>query len=128
MKHFRLIFTKVLLTKIWLGLYLYNSALSYFLELELRMPVAMARPFGQMIGSYLRDETSPMWLYGLFSLWFTIALQLLVTAVAWDYRNEWKLSVICYTIGVPLMITFLFNFTVLHMPNWKPPSSLPENS
>ena len=37
-EHFRFIFTKVLVMKITLGLYLYCKALDYFFELALRMP------------------------------------------------------------------------------------------
>ena len=52
---FRLIFTKVLLAKFAIGIYLYNNALIYFTEKNLIMPVAVAQPFGETLGGLLRD-------------------------------------------------------------------------
>ena len=123
--HFRIIFTKILWTKFWLGLHLYSNACQYFLDIKLKMPYAMARPFGEYISRMLRDDNSDTWLFVFMSIWLVVALQLLVSAAAWDYKQDWLVSTTCYTIGVPLMMTFCFNFAVLHLEGWKPPSSLP---
>ena len=112
---FRLIFTKVLFAKFTIGLYLYNNALIYFTERGLIMPEAVAQPFGQTMGSMLRDQENQIWLYLFYALWLAIAVQLLVTAVAWDYKDHWIQSAVCYAFGIPIMITFLINFAVLHL-------------
>ena len=124
-KHFRFFFTKLLWTFFWIGFHRYEDALDYFFEHKLKVPEAMAQPFGEDFGSYLREEENHIVLLGFFSLWLVMALQLLITAVAWEFRDDWQTSVACYTIGLPMIITFILNFTVLHLPNWKPPSSLP---
>ena len=41
LKHFRFIFTKILVAKLMLALYVYNKALNYFFEMHLQMPASM---------------------------------------------------------------------------------------
>ena len=89
LKKFRLIFLKVLFAKFVIGIYLYNNALIYFTEKNLVMPAAVAQPFGQTLGGLLRDQDNQIWLYLFYGLWLAIAVQLLVTAVAWDYKEHW---------------------------------------
>ena len=55
LKHFRFIFTKILVAKLMVLLYVYNKALNYFFEVQLRMPASMAKPFGEYVGSLLRS-------------------------------------------------------------------------
>ena len=55
LKHFRFIFTKILVAKLMLALYVYNKALNYFFEMHLQMPASMAKPFGDYVGSLLRS-------------------------------------------------------------------------
>lgn len=122
LKHIRFVLAKLLFCKLVVALYLYNQALYYFTEVQLTMPESMARPFGVLLSSYLLDEDNQIWLYLMFALWLAIAIQLLVTAVAWDYEQSWKVSTVCYTLSLPLLFSFAFNFATLHMSEWHPPS------
>ena len=92
------------------------------------MPRAAAEPFGETIGNWLRNPDNQLGLYVLYGGWFAITVQLLISAVAWDFKNAWFESVICYSFGLPLLISIAFNFTVLHLTAWQPPSSLPGGS
>ena len=112
----------MLFAKLVVLFYIYNLAIGYFCEVQLRLPESMAEPFGQTVGSALRDEQNQIWLYVMLAVWLTAGLQLLVTALARDYLHEWQYSAVCYTVGIPLLFSFTFSFVVLQMPGWKPPS------
>ena len=55
LKHFRYILGIFLVAQLILALHIYNKALSYFFEQQLRMPESLAKTFGVYIGSKLRS-------------------------------------------------------------------------
>ena len=70
----RYIFSKILWSKLGFSIYLHNKAFGYFAGRRLKMPEAMARPFGAKLGALLTDEDNQFFLYLLFSFWLAVAL------------------------------------------------------
>ena len=124
----RYIFTKALWAKLTAVFYLYNRALYYFLDHPMRVPPAMAQPFGQRIGEALSSTENQLLLYLLLGLWLTMGLQLTITAAAREYMGRWKSSIILYAFGVPLLLSFALCFLALHKNHLAPPSVMLESS
>lgn len=127
-RKWRYIFTKMLWAKLTAVFYLYNRALFYFLDHPMRVPPAMAQPFGKRIGEALSSTENQLLLYLLLGIWLTMALQLTITAMAREYMGRWKSSVILYAFGVPLLISFTLCFLALHKNYLAPPSIMMESS
>lgn len=121
----RFVYTKILMTLFDLLIYFYNDALFYFFDMGLRVPPKVAVLLGEPFSEYLLDEDNHFWLFTFYGIMLAWAVQLLITAVAWHYKDtDLEGSVICYTCGGYLALTFLLNFVILHRPEWEPPSSL----
>ena len=86
LKVWRYLFTKVLLSKFAIAFYLYNKGLKYFFDHRLMMPQSVAEPFGETVGNILRNPNNQLGLYILYGGWLAVAVQLLVTAIAWDFK------------------------------------------
>jgi len=121
LRKWRLIFAKMLWAKLIFFFYLYNNALEYFLEVGLQLPKAMQTPFGEKLGEAIGSDKNQIYMYALLALWLTIALQLVVTAAAREYRDHWLSSVICYAFGLPLLMSFMLTFVAMHKPSIIPP-------
>ena len=120
MKKWRLIWTKILIGKLVIFFYLYNNAMEYFIDHRLFMAKAMRNAFGQRLGDAIGDEANQIWLYLLLGTWISIALQLVVTAAAREYKDHWLSSIVCYAIGLPLLVSFVLTFAALHKPSLIP--------
>ena len=84
------------------------------------MAQVMRIAFGQRLGDAIGDEKNQIWLYILLAVWLSLALQLIVTAAAREFKDHWLSSIICYAIGLPLLVSFILTFTALHKPSIIP--------
>ena len=115
LKYTRCLLTKFLVSAFYVVIVFYNKLLVFFFNQPLKMNVPMSRLFGETISGWLRDEEHPELMYIVFAGWFAVMLQLLVSAIAWDYGHSKTPSVIMYAVSIPLLFLCAFAFGTLHV-------------